>query len=53
MSDETDEILAKIDAAVGPPADETDEQHEARKLMVERDHRAREIRRDAQSNRGA
>jgi hypothetical protein len=43
--DRTDELLAKIDAAVGPPETETDVEHEARRVMIERDHRAREIRR--------
>lgn len=45
--DDTEQILAKIDAAVGPPDDETDDEHEARRRMIERDHRAREIRKGA------
>lgn len=48
MSDETEDIIAKIDAAVGPPDHETDVEHEERKRMIERDHRAREIRRNSQ-----
>lgn len=48
MPDQTDVILAKIDDAVGPPDDETTEEHEARRLMIERDHRARQIRRSAE-----
>ena len=39
-----DAILAKIDAAVGPPEDETEEEHEQRRQMVARDHEARMIR---------
>lgn len=49
---QTDAILAKIDAAVGPPEHETDDEHEARRRMVERDHRAREIRRHARDDDG-
>jgi hypothetical protein len=40
-------ILAKIDAAIGPPEAETDAEHDKRMAMVERDARARRIRRDA------
>lgn len=43
-----DEILAHIDAAVGPPDAETEAEHEARRQMIERDHRARAIRKHAQ-----
>lgn len=43
--DRLDEILDKIDAAVGPPEAESDEEHEARRRMVERDAEARRIRR--------
>lgn len=46
--DDTDKILAKIDAAVGPPDDETADEHEQRRKMIQRDARAREIRRDAE-----
>lgn len=42
---DADEVIAHIDAAIGPPEDETDEEHEQRKRMIERDHLAREIRR--------
>lgn len=40
-----DAIRARIDAAVGAPEDETEEEHEARRRMVARDHEARRIRR--------
>jgi phage anti-repressor protein len=40
-------ILAKIDAAVGPPDTETDAEHDKRIAMVERDARARQIRRES------
>lgn len=42
---ELDDLLAHIDEIVGAPEDETVEEHEARRKMIERDHRAREIRR--------
>jgi hypothetical protein len=38
-------ILARIDAAVGAPESETQEEHDARRAMVQRDHDARVIRR--------
>lgn len=44
---DADEVIAHIDAAIGPPENETDEEHAARQAMIERDHRAREIRRNA------
>lgn len=40
-----DEILTKIDEIIGPPEDETDEEYQARRRMVARDHEARRIRR--------
>lgn len=43
--DKIDELIDKIDQAIGPPETETDEEHEQRRQMIERDHRAREIRR--------
>lgn len=43
-----DAILARIDAAVGGTEDETDEEHEHRRQMIERDHAARVIRKAAQ-----
>lgn len=45
---ESDAILARIDSIVGAPEDETDEEHEARRRMVARDHDARAIRKAAQ-----
>lgn len=45
MSDDPEDIITKIDAAVGRAEDETEEEHEKRRKMIERDHRAREIRR--------
>lgn len=44
-ADQVDEILARIDAAVGPPENETDDEHEDRRKMIERDAEARRIRR--------
>lgn len=41
---ELDEILDKIDDAVGPPEAETEQEHEARRRMIERDATARQIR---------
>lgn len=49
---DSDAILARIDDAVGAPEDETDDEHEARRTMIERDHRAREIRKHAQHDVG-
>lgn len=40
----SEQVLAHIDAAVGPPEDETDTEHAARVAMIERDHRARQLR---------
>lgn len=42
-----EEILAKIDRAVGPPADETPEQRENRRRMIERDAEVRAKRKAA------
>lgn len=42
--EQLDEALASIDAVVGPPETETDEEHEQRRKMIERDARARQIR---------
>lgn len=43
-----DRILARIDAAIGPPETETVEEHEHRRDMIRRDHDARAIRKAAQ-----
>lgn len=42
-----DAILDEIDEAVGPPEAETPEEREKRKQMIERDVRARQIRKSA------
>lgn len=49
VNDDTDALLAKIDNIVGRAEDETDDEHAARVLMIERDHRAREIRKAARA----
>ena len=45
MAPETiDEILEKIDKAVGPPENETPEQRQKRREMIVRDAEARKVR---------
>lgn len=44
---QADKLIDKIDSIIGPPETETDEQHEERKRMIERDHEARQIRKAA------
>jgi len=43
-SESIDRILARIDAAVGKPEDETEAEHEHRREMIRRDREARAIR---------
>jgi hypothetical protein len=45
--EQLDEILDRIDAVVGAPEAETEEEHEKRRRMVERDAEARRIRKGA------
>lgn len=47
--EQTEEALARIDAAIGPPENETSEQREKRKAQIERDHRTRQIRKGLSS----
>lgn len=42
-----DEFLNKLDAIVGPPEHETQEEREERAAMIERDRMARRIRKAA------
>lgn len=44
MQHPVDELLAKIDKAVGPPETETPEEREKRKQMLVRNAEARRIR---------
>lgn len=41
--EKVDEILGKIDAAVGPPDSETPEEREQRRQMIERRARRKEL----------
>lgn len=43
--EQLDEVLDRIDAAIGPPESETPEERELRRRMVDRDAEARRIRR--------
>lgn len=47
-----DDLIDKIDSIVGAPENETDEERELRRRMIERDAQARSIRREGNRARG-